>query len=556
MKNVLSCVVSALMLVSGLGINTFAVVPDTYEGVIPGIAPTYYVSQDYTDETVIPFTAVMGTYGDGSKVSDPIDETNTVFSLRSTETATASLLHSSAAVTSAKLNSDCKKVTVEFKVYPKNITETIHVSLRIPYLLNLMSSTFSANCYTADDGTKIPKGMDWIIYHQNFKANEWNTVKVEVNIPDNYAFGPVASYPEASGGKAATVTVNDVALNGKNSGIKTPTAGDYGVMTEGFGTRTTGLLDLMAIIGYTKTSGLCNSAEGDRDILFDDLKIYIPGTPDTFGTIDYPVKRGTVVHTIEDELTFSAATAGFNNSATVTGDMLSLDNPVVNTNTNFYISFDAKANEIGAYPITLQLASGKTGGINIAANKEGWQTYKIHMHGAGEGQTMTQIGYIACKPTGSNEAFTPLSFGTDYTKTRDGLGANNYCMRFSWVANLSSKLGWNADKIATTEWQIKNFQVVEAATDGAYRAIATDNGDGTADVEAYFSTIKESVMPFVAVYDSDNRMVDSKCAEATYEFDGAFEATVNYEAGNTAKLFFWEDAKGTPFLGAFDLPVK
>lgn len=560
MKKVLSCILSVVMLVSVLGLNAFAVVPDAYLGVIPGTPQKTWAQQSYSGEASTAFIAPMSSgYGAGGQVVDPVDETNNVFSLKHdvTSSAVASFIHSGTTYRGSALGEDCKTLTVEFKVYPKDIAETLHVSLRMPYFVKLMGEKFPANKYTVD-GSPVYKGLDWVIYHQNFIPNQWNTVKVEVDVPDDYAFGTNSSYPESYGGKSATITVNDTVLKPKDSGVATPEAGKYFVRPEAFGTSAVGQVDLMAMIGFFKagSNNFLNPAEGEREILFDDLMVYEPGIPDVEGMIDYPLERGKIVHTIEEEFTVSAAMDGFDNTSTKQGSQIALHNPVDKTNTKFYISFDARANEIGSYPMTMQLASGKSGAINFAANKEGWYTYKIYLHGGGSASLMEFVDYIACKPAGSNEPFTPMVYATDYTKGRDGTGANNYCVRFSWVANLSTKLGWEADKIATTEWDIRNFQVVEAATDGAYRALATAKEDGTADVEVYFSTIKESVMPFVAVYDTEGRLVDAKCAEAVYQFDGTFETNVKYEAGNNVMLFFWENANGTPYLNsALALPV-
>ena len=103
--------------------------------------------------------------------------------------------------------------------------------------------------------------------------------------------------------------------------------------------------------------------------------------------------------------------------------------------------------------------------------------------------------------------------------------------------------------LAETVWEVRNFQVIDASNGGAVTGKATAKADGTADVKLFYTAKPGATTPIVAVYNSNNQLVDIAYAATPAQGEGVIEANVDYATGNTVKLYVWDGiATGVPVL--------
>ena len=260
----------------------------------------------------------------------------------------------------------------------------------------------------------------YIIGHQNFNAGAWNTVKVEVNIPDGYTVTN-PTYPDNGQSASAIVTVNGTPLDRKTGGSgsndsKVAEAGKYGVMTHTCGSSAIKTDGKLAYIGIGGTASDTAPAEG-RKVRYDDIKIYKPAVEAVVETYDYPV-------------TVSAASLGFDGVKTTGSKRTVSSSHTADLGAYVIVTFDAR-NTAGDYPLGVQVCDGKSNGTdsmaraNVFANSaigSDWYTYKLV-----SGVTDEKISSLALyrKPAGSDVAYTKLTYSTDYETWTSGSGAGS-----------------------------------------------------------------------------------------------------------------------------------
>ena len=517
MKKVLSIVLATMMVASVFAVNAGAVVPETETVVVtPAVPQDDIVDQDYSDtENNTEFVAHYSSLGTSELTVDPVDEENAVLKLAvSPEELDKALVQS--VTKNTDIDANTRNMTVEFKVYPVGQAETIHVGNR---MLTLLAGT--------DDADDKARDNYYVIGYPNFKANEWNTVKVEFHIPENYSVTNT-SYPEYGNESSATITVNgNVLACVPGSAGKTATEGKYGVQANFTGASKPETITNLTYIGIGGV-GAPTILEGVRAVYLDDVKVYIPGTPAVTEDVAYPITKGNIYLTDQEEKVLEGYDgAAMNNKG-------SLPFTTSAEAESYVLTFDAK-NTVQGMPLVIHLGD-KThvGALNLASSEAigtEWNTYKavFNVNGA-------YVNPGSVYRLNEDGTYTALKYNVDWQNSRSGSTGKNQLI-FYYTSAAATKIppieGIDTSK---TVWEVKNVQVTD---------VMTFTGKATVDDEILTVNLNtcmdKATAMIVAVYDGE-RMVGANFVDAAIFADNA-TITVPYPgtiATPAVKLFIWD----------------
>ncbi len=526
MKKVLSIMLAVMMLASIFAINAGAVVPVTETVVLtPAVPQDDIIVQDYSDTENNEFMAHYSSLEGASELAnDPDDENNAVLKFSATDKGMIQSV-----TQNTDIEADTRNMTVEFKVYPVGQAETIHVGNR---MLTLLAGT--------DDADGKARENYYVIGYPNFKANEWNTVKVEFHIPESYSVTNT-SYPENGNESSATITVNGKVLDCLSGSTgRTATEGKYGVQANFTGTGNPASLTNLTYIGIGGTIATSAAPEGGRTVYLDDIKVYIPGTPAVTEEVAYPITKGNIYLTQEEAVVIDGYDGGPRD------DKGNLPFTTSAEKTSYVLTFDAK-NTVQGMPLTIHLGDkAHVGALNIASNEAigtEWNTYKAVFTVSG-----SYVNPGTLYRLNADGTYTALTYNVDWQNNRSGATAKDRLI-FYYTSSSAEKLppieGIDTSK---TVWEVRNIQVTDVLT---FTGKATVAGE-TLTVNLNTCINKASAM-IVAAYDGD-RLVSATPVDAAMWADNA-TITVPYPATNAdpaVKLFIW-DGMGT--MVPVDVPV-
>ncbi len=523
MKRFLSIMLCVMMLVSVFSISASAMVPLKYE-----TAPkqNYVDLQDFSNANVENYPKNK----QGTITIEPEAEglTNKVLKLVTGSSTNITGVVIDNTLTPASFTADDKALNIEFKVYPSVNDEILRVVVNLPFFTEKINNFSKNNTWS----------LAYSIYGQTFTANTWNTVKIAIDIPDGYEFtSSNPSYPEPNLSDSAAIYVNGTRLTKKTSGLSTASKNRYYVETI-----SAGRAALVSFIYYKSDS---------KTYLFDDISIY--------KMVNYPVKHGDIVHTIEEELKVAASAVSF--SGTESASTYILNEKITAFGNKAIITFDAKVVTAG-YAFCMNVINGSAKmKVNILPTEEigtDWYTYRVETYVNDERTPSFSDIRVMRRKAGTNDPFVLLKNGTmenggDYCTdagSPSGADSTNLQIGYWWAQNALGT--FTADQAQNAEWTVRNIQLIEVDEEnGAVTGKATANDDGTADVKLFYTTNAGATTPIVAVYNSNEQLVDIEYATEAINGEGEFNANVDYAEGNTVKLFIWDGiATGVPVLNA------